>query len=164
MVNADWHLGGEIGSPKLIARFFNFRNRHVGVDALGKSGSCRFRFRNEYPNIAIALLACIASGVDAIHSYVLVGGKRRDYLTLSAMRVELPAVITAFDALSIKQSAGQRHASVRTSILQSEGNSGAIPPEYEGDLEQYDLLQPAPDEAVAGEGSIPETGEHERVR
>ena len=57
------------------------------------------------------------------------------------MHVELPAVISALEILSIEMSAVERHAAVRTGIAQGKGLSHAVAADHKGNFQQHCLFQ-----------------------
>src|SRR5271166_2123836 len=90
-------------------------------------------------------------------------GKRWNQLALAVVHVELPAVIRAFQILTVKPPAVQRHAAMRTSIAQSEGMSLAVAPDNQGDFQQRGLVQLIAMHAIGGQGAIPEARQHQSV-
>ena len=79
------------------------------------------------------------------------------------MNVELPAVIRAFEVFAIEFSGMERHAAMRAGIAQGEGMSLTIAADDERNLEQHGFMQLVAMDAVGGQGTIPEAGEHQRV-
>lgn len=77
------------------------------------------------------------------------------------MSIELPAVIGAFDVLSVEIAAVEGHAAVRTGVAQGEGAARAVAPDYEGNFEQHGLVKLIAMQTISGKGAIPEASEHE---
>ena len=68
----------------------------------------------------------ITAGVDAIDFQVLIGGERGDELALAVVDIELPAVVSALEILSVEAAAVERHAAMRAGIAQGERLSEAV--------------------------------------
>ena len=81
----------------------------------------------------------ITAGVNAVDFQLLVGGKRRNELTLAGVPIEPPAVIAAFHLLAVKVAMGKRHAAVRAGIVQGERPALAIAPDGQRSFEQHGL-------------------------
>src|SRR5689334_16823957 len=123
VIDGAGQFGGEISGLVLVRESGQLRGWKRRVFAASKSRTHRARIWNEHPDEAVALFASEVAGVNAINLEVLIGRERGDQAALSRLRVEFPAVIAALDLASIELTAMQRHASVRTGILQRESSS-----------------------------------------
>ena len=72
-------------------------------------------------------------------------------------------MVGAFDVFSIELAAVQRHAAVRTGVAQGEGMARAVASDDERNLQQHGFVELVAVDAIRGQGTIPEAGEHERV-
>ena len=91
-----------------------------------ESSAGRGRIGNENPDEAVVLFAGIIAGVDAIEFQVLIGGEGRDELALAVVYVELPAVVSALEILSVEAAAVEGHATMRAGVAQGEGLAKAV--------------------------------------
>jgi hypothetical protein len=85
-------------------------------------------------------------------------------LALAVVGVERPAVVRAFEILSIEVATVERHAAVRTGVAQGERAADAIASDHERNLEQHGFIKLIAVRAISGQSAIPEAGEHQRVR
>jgi len=92
----------------------------LGFHLFGETGSCRAGLGNENPDVGIAFFTGIASRVNAIDPEVLIRSQGRDQLALSGLGVEAPAVVSAFDLLTIELATVERHAAMGTGVAQRE--------------------------------------------
>jgi hypothetical protein len=84
-------------------------------------------------------------------------------LALTSVGFEPPAVVSAFDLLSIELPAMQGHAAVWAGVTQGEGPSLMVATQYQRDFEQHGFLKLVAMNAVGWHSAIPEAGEHERI-
>jgi hypothetical protein len=75
----------------------------------------------------------------------------------------LPAMISALEVFSVEASAMQRHATMRTGIVQSEGLSLAVLADHQRDFEQHSFVQLIAMYSIGRQRTIPEAAEHKRV-
>src|SRR5215470_13751091 len=68
MVHTDGHFGGQIGQFEPVAECWNARRWKRRLCSFGETNACRFRLRNEHPDVAILFLAAIAACVNAVYS------------------------------------------------------------------------------------------------
>ena len=73
-------------------------------------------------------------------------------------------MVGALEIFSIELAAVQRHAAMGTGVAQGKGMALAIAAYDERNLEQRGLVELVAMDAIGGQGSIPEAGEHERIR
>jgi len=75
VIDADGHVGGEVGELVFVAEFFNQRGRIGSFFRFGESRTRRTGVRDVDPDKAILLFAGITAGVDAFYFQVLVRGE-----------------------------------------------------------------------------------------
>src|SRR5271154_933175 len=76
VVDADGHVGGEVGElvlaagrfPELLSEFFDLRRGNWSGGGLSESRALRTGLRNVNPDETVLLLTGITAGVDAIDS------------------------------------------------------------------------------------------------
>ena len=164
VIDAAGQIGGQVGEFVFVAECWNARaGLRRGSARCVESRSCGRRLRNEDPDEAVMLFAGVAAGVDAIDFEFLIGGERRNQLALAGVRVEAPAVVAAFDLIAVETSAGERHAAVRAGVLQCETTVLSVAPDDQRRLQQRRPFQAFAKDCVAGQGAIPETGQHQRI-
>ena len=79
------------------------------------------------------------------------------------MNIELPAVISALQIFSIEAAAVERHAPMRAGVAQRKRLSHAVAADDQRSLQQRRLVQLITMHAFRGQGTVPESGEHDRV-
>jgi hypothetical protein len=57
----------------------------------------------------------------------------------------------------------KRHAAMGTGVAQGEGMAPAVAANYERNFEECSLVELVANDAIGGQGAIPEAGEHERI-
>src|SRR6185369_2318765 len=72
MVHAHWHVRSEKSCFEFLTKFFNLWSRDACIDLFGEPRTGWRRFRYKHPDIAVAFLARIAAGINAIHFQFLV--------------------------------------------------------------------------------------------
>ena len=127
----------------------------------GESCTGQRRIGDENPDKVVFLLAGIIAGVDAVDFQILVGGEGRDELALAVMDVELPAVVSALQILSVEATAVKRHATMRAGVAKGEGLPETVAADNERNLEKGRLVQLFGMDMIGRQSAIPEAGEHE---
>lgn len=163
VIDADRHLCLEVSEFIFVAELFDLRRGVTRFFGLGETCSGRDGIRDVDPYEIVALLAWVTAGVDAVNLESLIGSKRRDRLTLSVVHVELPAVVKALEAFTVKLATVQRHATMGTGIAQSKSMSLTIAADDERDFEQSRLMELVAVNAVGRQGTIPETCQHQGI-
>ena len=92
----------------------------------GESRAGRCRIGDEDPDETVLLFAGVIAGMDAIDFQVLIGGEGGDELALAVVDVELPAVVSALEILSVEAAAVEWHAAMWAGIAQGERLSEAV--------------------------------------
>src|ERR1700728_3827771 len=126
VIDADRHFGLQIGEFVLRAEFFDLRSQVGSPKGRGESQAWRARIGDKHPNKTVLFFAGITARIDAIHFEMLIGGERGDQLALAIVHVELPAVVSALEILSIESAAVERHAAMRAGVAQRKRLSPAI--------------------------------------
>lgn len=72
-------------------------------------------------------------------------------------------MVGALDIFSIEMAAVERHAAVRAGVAQGKGMADPIASDNQRNLEQRRFVQLIAVDAVGGQSSIPEAGQHERI-
>ena len=78
---------------------------------------------------------------------------------LAGVRVELPAVVGAFDRGAVEAAKRKRKGAVRADIAQRERLSGSVAPDYQRNFEQHGALKPVREQLVAAQRGVPEAPE-----
>jgi hypothetical protein len=73
-------------------------------------------------------------------------------------------VVGALEVFSVERAAVERHAAVGTGVAQGEGLSLAIASDDEWNLQQHSFVELITMDVIRGQGAIPETRQHKRVR
>jgi len=136
VVNANGHFRLQVCEFVFAGKFFDLRGGVGRFSARDESGAGRGWVGDEDPDEIVLLFATVAAGVDAIDFEILIGGERRDQLTLAVVHVELPSVISALEIFSVKFSAVKGHAAMGTGIAQGEGLSETVAADNQRDLEE----------------------------
>ena len=160
VVHTTGQFGSQVGDIVHAAETRDSWHSHGWRNSFGESRAWRRRLGNKHPNIVVMLFAGIRPCINAVDLEVLVGGERGDELALSAMGIERPAVVAAFELLAVEVAVGKRHAAVRTSVAQGEDLALTITAENQGSFEQHRLVQAVAGKCAAGHCPIPETEEH----
>src|SRR6266436_3785886 len=163
VVDGARQIGGEICEFVVLAEFRNLRRGGGRGFVLRESGAGWAGIRNEHPDEVVPFFAGIAAGVDAVDFQSLIGDERRDQLALAGVGVESPAVVGAFDLLSVEVSAGKRHAAMRAGVAQSEGLAWSVASHYQWLFEQHRLGELSAAKLIRRKRAVPEAEEHERV-
>jgi len=72
-------------------------------------------------------------------------------------------VVTALDIFSVEVATMKRHAAMGTGITQREGMADTIASHNEWDLKQRCFVKLIAVDAVSGQSTVPEAGEHKRI-
>src|SRR5215469_5931840 len=153
MVDVARQLGGEIRDPIACAVYRERRHWRRNTRA-------RTPLRNEDPDVAVALFAGIANGVNLFRIEPGIGGEGRNLSAGAGVHVKLPAVVGALDLLPVNGSVGERHTAMRTTVAHGEGAALLIASDDHGNTEQQRLSQLLPSAyLVAPQRRIPEVGE-----
>jgi hypothetical protein len=163
VVDTAGQVGGQVGDFVFVAEGGHAWYGKWWIGAAGESGSRRDRLWDENPDKVVVLLTGVAACVDAIDLQFLIGRQRWDELALAAAGLEPPAVVTAFKLRAVEATAGEWHASMRAGVLQGEHTSLQVPAEDKRRFEQQRLSQSVADDAIAGQGAVPEAPKHQRV-
>src|SRR5271169_4628917 len=79
---------------------------------------------------------------------------------LAGVRVELPAVVGAFNGSAVKTAERKRKRAVRADITQREGFSRGVAPQHQRNFQQHGALELSPVQLIAAQRRIPESPQH----
>jgi hypothetical protein len=163
VVDTAGQVGGQVGDFVFVAEGGHAWYGKGRIGAASESGSCRDGLGHEHPDEVVVLFTGVAACVDAVDLQFLIGRQRWDELALAAMGLEPPAVVTAFKLGAVEATAGEGHATMRAGVLQGERTSLQIPAEDKRRVEQHRLSQSVVDDAITGQGAVPEAPKHQRI-
>src|SRR6516162_7774887 len=106
VADIGWQVGRQGSTLELVPKAWDGRNGDRRLGGFRESCSRRWRIRDEHPDVVVLIAASVAAGVDAIDLQSLVGSKGRNESALSAVRIEPPAVIAAFEFAALQATVG----------------------------------------------------------
>jgi len=148
----------------VVAEAWNARHWFGGLFASREPSARNRALGYENPDVIVVLFAGKVARVNSVDLQVLVRCQRWNQLALSGMRIEFPAVIAALDLPAIKLSTRERHATMGTRVLQSEGASLPITPNDHRDFQQRGFDHMPPRNVITWQAAIPKTKEHHGIR
>src|ERR1051325_1395657 len=133
-----------------------YRGRSLGQSRRGRI--------HVHPNVAVALLAEVMPGKDPLRLQFVLARQRWNLHALPAASIELPAVISALQVLSVKPSVRERDAPVRTGIAHRKRLSLVRPSQHQGHFQQHRRGQPPPPYLGAARRRIPKSPQKSGIR